>query len=62
MLEVYGGGGCGVLGQDGSVLFDLVDAATGADLGKSVSEVRDRSDAIRHTTPINSYNMADMCL
>lgn len=61
MLEVYGGGGCGVLGQDGSVLFDLVDAAAGADLGKCISTMDFGVGAPQHTTPISSYNMADMC-
>lgn len=60
VLGVFGGGGGGV-GWDGSALFDLVDAAAGSDLGQYVSEARDRAGATRHTTPINSYNMADMC-
>ena len=58
VLGMYGGGGGGC---DGSVLFDLVDAAAGTDLGKRVSMVIIEANAPRLTTPINSYNMADMC-
>ena len=57
MLGVCGGGDCGGC-WDGSVLFDLVDAAAGADLGRFVSMVCVRMNATRLTTPINSYNMA----
>jgi hypothetical protein len=60
VLGVNGGGGAGG-GWDGSVLFDLVDAAAGADLEQCVSILSSEAIATGHTTPINSYNMADMC-
>ena len=59
-LGVYRRGDLGG-GWDGSVLFDLVDAAAGADLGKCISTMDFGVGAPQHTTPISSYNMADMC-
>jgi hypothetical protein len=42
------------------VLFDLVDAAAGTDLGDVLVEGNVSKSALRLTTPINSYNMADV--
>jgi hypothetical protein len=47
---VYGGGSCGVVKQNGSVLFDLVDAAARADLGEYVSILVVRQ--ARHNIPL----------
>ena len=60
VLEVRGGGGCGGV-WDGGVLFDLVDAAARTDLENCISTACMESSAPQLTTPINSYNMADMC-
>jgi hypothetical protein len=42
------------------VLFDLVDAAAGTDLRNVLVEQDMLNSALRLTTPINSYNMADV--
>jgi hypothetical protein len=42
------------------VLFDLVDATAGTDLGNGLVEQDILNSALRLTTPINSYNMADV--
>jgi hypothetical protein len=59
-------GGCvlgvcegGVVCVEG-VLFDLVDAAAGTDLGNVLVGEDVPKSALRLTTPINSYNMADV--
>jgi hypothetical protein len=56
MLGVCNGGVVCVEG----VLFDLVDAAAGTDLGDVLVEGNVSKSALRLTTPINSYNMADV--
>jgi hypothetical protein len=42
------------------VLFDLVDAAAGTDLENVLVGEDVIKSALRPTTPINSYNMADV--
>ena len=58
VLGVCEGGGGDRVGL--GVLFDLVDTTAGTDLGDCVSLVFSRERVLQHTTPISSYNMADM--